>query len=109
MQEESATESILLRAAAGDEREMDGKVLDAFGFGKRVTAAKIRKRPAARERLERRLRRAGIDENDSVRGAKAEVEPHVGARDLLHHRVVTSQELLRIAAESPDRRVHRSA
>src|SRR5437667_403134 len=89
-----------------DERCVEREVLDPLGLGQPVSLADLAER-AVDEPFED-LPRAGVDQQDPVGRAQAKVQAHVLSRDLVHHRLVAAQELVRIAAESPDRRMHQT-
>ena len=79
------------------ESDVHREVLEFGGFGERVALAQ-RAEPVARERLEGLSARTGVYQGDAVAGAQAQVQSHVGGRNLGEHRVVAAQEVVGVSA-----------
>src|SRR5437667_4851607 len=89
----SYVRSLQVDLASGDERAMDGEVLEFAGLGQPVSFAQCAEVVAAGERFEDVLCRASIDQDDPVRRFEADVQAHPCAWDLFEHRVVAAQKL----------------
>ena len=71
-----------------------------------MPATKFRERLPSPECFERVPARTRVHENNPVRCAQAEMEAKVPRRDLGENRVVAREQIVRVAAKPPDRRVH---